>query len=143
MLQQERQQQGLPGLSAVQLAQALGCSEQRWQQALARQRSLQLASLDQPQSGSDEHCSLVERLASPQCERPYASAIRGERRRHLWRSLRKLERRQRRLLLGRLLQLRSWKELGEPMGLSARAAHRHCDRLLLDLRHQLQPLLGG
>jgi RNA polymerase sigma factor (sigma-70 family) len=142
-LQQERRQQGLPVLGAAELAQALGCLEQRWQQALARQRSLQLASLDQPLSGSDEGSSLVERLAAPQPEQPYARAIRGEQRRHLWRSLRPLERRQRRLLLGRLLQLRSWQELAQPLGMSARAAHRRCDQLVLELRQQLQPVLGG
>ena len=142
-LQQERRQQGLPVLNAAALARALGCSEQRWQQALARQRSLELASLDQTQSSTDEGSSLVERLAAPQAEPPYARAIRGEERRHLWRSLRQLERQQRRLLLGRLLQLRSWHELGQPLGLSARASHRRCDQLLLHLRKQLQPVLGS
>lgn len=142
-LQQERQQQGLSPLKPAQLAQALGCTPERWQLALARQRSLQLASLDQPQGLGEERCSLVEHLAAPQPHQPYASAIRSEQRCHLWRSLRQLERRQRRLLLGRLLLQRSWQELGSPLNLSARVAHRRCDQLLAHLREQLQPVLGG
>ena len=142
-LQQERQQQGGPAFSTTELARDLGCTVERWQLALARQRSLQLASLDQPQGAGEEGCSLVERLADPQPHQPYASAIRSEQRRHLWRCLQQLERRQRRLLLGRLLLQRSWRELGSPLKLSARVAHRRCDQLLLNLREQLQPVLGG
>ena len=142
-LQQKRQQQGLSPLKPAHLAKALGCTPERWQLALARQRSLQLASLDQPHSGDEQGASLVDHLAAPQPHRPYASAIRSEQRRHLWRSLRTLERHQRRLLLGRLLLQRSWQELGSPLNLSARVTHRRCNQLLLNLREQLQPVLGG
>ena len=65
-LQRSRQQQGLVELGEPELASALGCSLERWQQAIARRRSLQLASLDQPQLELDGTSSpLVEQLPDP------------------------------------------------------------------------------
>lgn len=72
----------------------------------------------------------------------YAGAIRWEQRRQLWRVLRRLERQQRRLLLARLLQQRTWRELGRLSGLSPKVMQRRGEQLLLELRQQLLPVLG-
>lgn len=141
-LQRSREQQGYPALSGSQLAAALGCSLERWQQAVARQQSLQLASLDQPQHGSDaEGCSLVEQLPAAQPMERYAGVIRWEQRRQIWRALRRLERQQRRLILGRLLRQNTWRELGQACGLSAKACQRRSEALLVLLEQQLRPVL--
>jgi DNA-directed RNA polymerase specialized sigma subunit len=134
-LQQQRQQQGLPALPELALADALGCSRERWQLALARRRSLQLASLEQPQV--DDEGEFDTRVGEH-----YARLISWEQRRHFWRVLRRLERRQRRLILGRLLQNLTWRQLAQGSGLSPKAMQRRGERLLLELRHQLMPLLS-
>jgi DNA-directed RNA polymerase specialized sigma24 family protein len=72
----------------------------------------------------------------------YARLISWEQRRHFWRVLRRLERRQRRLILGRLLQNLTWRQLAQGSGLSPKAMQRRGERLLLELRHQLMPLLS-
>lgn len=142
-LQQQRQQQGLPPLNSSDLAAALGCTPERWQLAVARQRSLQLASLEQPQLDADgESAPLAEQLAAPEPLERYAGAIRWEQRRQLWRVLRRLERQQRRLLLAHLLQQRTWRELGRLSGLSPKVMQRRGEQLLLELRQQLLPVLG-
>ena len=143
-LQQQRQRQGLPPLADAALAAALHCSFERWQQSQALQRSLRLASLEQPIAAADGgSTTLVEQLHDPSSPDGYAIAIRTEQRRLLWRSLRQLERSQRRLLLGRVLLQRSWRELGEQCGLSAKASQRRCEQLLQRLRQQLEPQLNG
>jgi len=143
-LQQQRQQEGLPALRSVQLAAALGCSPERWQLALARRRSLQLASLEQPQLDADgQSAPLAEQLPAPEPQERYAGAIRWEQRRQLWRVVQRLERQQRRLLLGRLLQNRTWRDLAQFSGLSPKVTQRRGEQLLLELRHQLMPLLGS
>ena len=110
---------------------------------MARQRSLQLASLEQPQLDADgESAPLAEQLAAPEPLERYAGAIRWEQRRQLWRVLRRLERQQRRLLLARLLQQRTWRELGRLSGLSPKVMQRRGEQLLLELRQQLLPVLG-
>jgi RNA polymerase sigma-B factor len=45
LLQARRQQQHLPPLAAAELAAALGCSPERWQEALGLQQALSMASL--------------------------------------------------------------------------------------------------
>ena len=142
-LQQQRQQQGLPALPELALADALGCSRERWQLALARRRSLQLASLEQPQVDDEgEFSCLMEQLHDTRVGEHYARLISWEQRRHFWRVLRRLERRQRRLILGRLLQNLTWRQLAQGSGLSPKAMQRRGERLLLELRHQLMPLLS-
>jgi|688.fasta_scaffold106249_2 RNA polymerase sigma factor (sigma-70 family) len=141
-LQHEREQQGLEPLPAEALAAALGCSLERWQLALARRRSLQLASLEQPQIDDEGELScLMEQLSDTRASELYARVIGWEQRRHLWRVLRRLERRQRRLILGRLLQNLTWRQLAEGSGLSPKVVQRRGERLLLELRQQLMPLL--
>jgi RNA polymerase sigma-B factor len=141
-LQQQRLQQGLAPCSERELVAMLGCTPERWHNAVARQRSLQLASLDQPQQEPDaEGSSLVEQLADPKPHGAYTDAIRWEQRRLLWRCLRLLKRQQRRLVLGRLLGQRSWRELGEQCGLPSRAARRLGQQLLEELQNQLRPAL--
>ncbi|WP_398326474.1 sigma-70 family RNA polymerase sigma factor [Vulcanococcus sp.] len=142
-LQVQRQQQGLHPLPAAALATELGCSLERWELALARRRSLQLASLEQPQFDDDgELSSLVEQLRDTRVHERYARVIGWEQRRHLWRVLRRFERQQRRLILARLLQNLTWRQLAQGSGLSPKAMQRRGERLLLELRHQLNPLLS-
>lgn len=143
-LQQQRRAQGLPELPAAELATALGCSSERWREALALQKNLRLASLDQPQlSQDDSRVSLGELVHDPGSSNSYGPAIRAERRRMLRRALQGLERHQRRLLLGRVLLQRTWRELGEPLGLSGKVTQRRCLALMDGLREQLRPLLEG
>jgi RNA polymerase sigma factor (sigma-70 family) len=142
-LQLQRQQQGLQPLPAAALATELGSSLERWELALARRRSLQLASLEQPQFDDEGELSpLVEQLRDTRVHERYARVIGWEQRRHLWRVLRRFERQQRRLILARLLQNLTWRQLAKGSGLSPKAMQRRGERLLLELRQQLNPLLS-
>ena len=133
-----------PLLCEQELVQALGCSPAQWRAAQELQRALKLSSLDQPLSHSDgEPSCLKEQLSDPSATDSYGAARRSERRRLLWGVLAPLERSQRRLLLGRVLQQRSWPELGKAIGLSGRAAQRRFLELLAQLRTQLGPELGA
>jgi RNA polymerase sigma-B factor len=144
VVQQQRLERGLPELTAAELATSLGCSPERWREALGLQHTLRLASLDQPQSQpSGEGSCLGELVCDPSSGNSYDAVIRSERRRLLRRALWRLERDQRRLLLGRVLLQRTWRELGAPLGLSGKVAQRRCMALLDGLREQLRPLLEG
>jgi DNA-directed RNA polymerase specialized sigma24 family protein len=108
------------------------------------QQALRLASLDQPQLLEEsESLTLQDQLVDPASADRYAGAVRSERRRLLWRALRRLERSQRRLLLGRVLQQRAWGELGAQFGLSAKVTQRRFAQLLELLRQQLGPDLAA
>ena len=140
-LQQQRLHQGLTPLPQAALAQALGTTVERWQEGLELQRRLRLVSLDQPSGAADGGC-LVELLPAPERESEgadgYGAVIRWEQRRRLWRGLKGLERSQRRLVLGRVLLQRSWRELGQPLGLSGKVSQRRCRQALEQLRERLQ-----
>lgn len=142
-LQGQRQQRQQAPLPAAELAAALGCSPERWQQALGLQRALQLASLQQPVANSEGDC-LQDRLLDPASGGDrYAEVIRRERRQLLWRQLRQLEREQRRLLLARVLCQQPWATIGASLGLSGRVAQRRFERLVAQLKGELEPLLAG
>jgi len=79
----------------------------------------------------------VEQLSDQQAPTPYGWLERCELRRRLWRGLKTLSARQRRLVLARVLQQRSWQELGARAGLSARAAQRHYQQACAQVRQQL------
>ena len=137
-LQQQRQQTQLPPFTQAQLVEALGCSTERWREAQGLELALRQASLEQPHLQADgTSLNLQEVLIDPRSVNPYAGAIRWQRRRVLRRVLLGLERQQRRLLLGRVLQGKAWAELGVPLGLSARVAQRRFSALLAGLRQQL------
>ena len=140
-LQHQRLHQGLQPLPPEALAKALGTSLERWREGLALQRGLRLASLDQPQGDADG-VALVELLPAPEADGTgstgYGAAIRWEQRRQLWRGLKGLERSQRRLVLGRVLLQRSWRELGQQLGLSGKVSQRRCQQALAQLRQRLQ-----
>jgi len=143
-LQQQRLQEQLPALSTAELVAALGCSTERWQQAQALQLALRQTSLDQPQRSADgTGATLQEGLLDPRSLDPYAGAIRWQQRRLLRQVLLGLERQQRRLLLGRVLQGKAWIELGAPLGLSARVTQRRFTALLEGLRRKLGADLGA
>jgi DNA-directed RNA polymerase specialized sigma24 family protein len=67
--------------------------------------------------------------------------IASDLRRLLWSVLRQLQAPQRRLLLGRVIQERSWRELGTQLGWSAKVAQRRCEALMAQLQQQLEPAL--
>ncbi|UPM50723.1 sigma-70 family RNA polymerase sigma factor [Synechococcus sp. A10-1-5-1] len=136
-LQRRRQLQGSSALDDSSLAQALGCSPQRWQEAQALQACLRIASLDQPGSGSDPETPLVEQLSDHQAAGQYSWLERCELRRQLWRGLKTLNASQRRLVLARVLQQRTWQELGAMVGVSARAAQRRYQQACALVRQQL------
>jgi len=143
-LQQQRQQQQQPALTTAELVEALGCSPARWREAQGLELALRQASLEQPHLQSDgSSLTLQEVLIDPQSVDPYAGVIRWQRRRLVRRLLLGLERQQRRLVLGRVLQGKAWAELGAPLGLSARVAQRRCAALLEGLRQQLDPDLAS
>lgn len=142
-LQTQQRRQQLPPLTDTELPEALGCSSATWLEAQSLQRALQIASLEQPQVQADgEQLCLHEVLVDPRTSDGYSRARRAERRRLLWRSLRRLERSQRRLLLARVLQGQPWPVLGAMLGCNARAARRQFLELLEQLRQHLGPELG-
>jgi DNA-directed RNA polymerase specialized sigma subunit len=137
-LQQQRQQEGRPALGTAELVAALGCTGDRWREAQGLELALRQASLEQPQLQADgSTLNLGEVLMDPCSLDPYGRAIRWQHRRLLRRVLLGLERQQRRLLLGRVLQGKAWADLGRPLGWSARVAQRRCLALLEELRRQL------
>ena len=136
-LQRRREQQGLSPMNDSALARALGCSQQRWQEAQALQTCLRVASLDQPGGGSDPETPLVEQLSDQQAPGQYGWLERCELRRQLWRGLKTLQASQRRLVLARVLQQRTWKDLGAMAGISARAAQRRYQQACGIVRQQL------
>jgi len=144
-LQARRQQQQLAPLPALELAEALGCTPQRWQEALGLHKALTMASLQQPLAGAaGESGCLQDQLLDPASAGDrYASAIRSERRRLLWRQLRRLQRDQRRLLLARVLRQQAWTAIGDSLGLSGRVAQRRFEALVAQLRGELGPLLAA
>jgi len=142
-LQLQRQQQQQPALPAAELAAALGCSLERWQQAEELLLALQMASLQQPLPDTEGGC-LQDRLMDPASGHDaYTGAIRHEQRQLLWRQVRQLKREQRRLLLARVLRQQTWAAIGGSLGVSARVAQRRFQRLVDELRGQLEPLLAG
>lgn len=144
-LQARRQQQQLPPLPAAELAAALGCSPQRWQEALGLQQALSMASLQQPLgAAAGEGGCLQDQLLDPaSASDRYGAVIRSERRQLLWRQLRRLQRDQRRLLLARVLRQQAWGTIGASLGLSGRVAQRRFEALVAQLRGELEPLLAG
>jgi RNA polymerase sigma-B factor len=141
VLQLKRRQQGLPALAEAELVVALDCPLQRWRDAEALALALKPISLDQPSGGGQgpERPSLVELVADPSSTDSYGELMRQQLRQRIAGRLQELESQQRWLLEGRLLQGRSWRDLGEELGLSGKVARRRCDQLLEQLRQQLQP----
>lgn len=142
-LQSQRQRQGLEPLGEAALLKALGCSDARWRQAMDLQNQQRITSLDQAMAGGEADAGpLVEHLPDPQSGEHYGRLMRQELRRLLWQSLKQLQAPQRRLVLARVLRGQSWRELGEHRDLSAKAAQKHCQSLLNQLRQQLEPQLS-
>ncbi len=148
-LQQERLHRGAPPLSDSAMAEALGCTAQRWREALGQARAQQLSSLDQAggpgglEPAEAGGCGPLERLVDPGTGGdPYARLQAEERGQLLRRQLAALEPQQRELVLGRVLEQRSWRELGRWLGTSARVAQRRFEGLMEQLRLELAPRLA-
>ncbi|QEY31837.1 sigma-70 family RNA polymerase sigma factor [Synechococcus sp. RSCCF101] len=132
--------------SEAELALALGCSREQWQEARQLHHCLQMRSLDQPLaagSGQDAAApTLMEQLPDPRSQADDPAA--GERQESpgaglLRQLLEQLDPLLRRLIEGRVVDGLSWSALGEELGMHPRLAHRRCDQLLAELRAQLQP----
>jgi RNA polymerase sigma factor (sigma-70 family) len=143
-LQQQRRDAQLPPLKQAELVRALGCSTSTWEEARSLRHAQKPASLEQPQQQTDgELLRLQDLLIDPTAGDVYEAARRAERRRLLWVALRELDRNQRRLLLGRVLQQQPWSTLGETMGCSGRVSRRQFQELLDELRQRLGTTLGA
>jgi len=142
-LQQQRLHHGLAPLLDTQLAATLGCSLERWHEAVALNRALQMGSLDQPACREGgEATALVDLVVDPQGVDAYGAVARADQGQLLRQCLGQLQSDQRHLLVGRVLQNRSWRELGAQLGLSGKVAQRRCQELLAQLREQLSPVLA-
>jgi RNA polymerase sigma-B factor len=143
-LQDGRGRQGLSPLGEPELLTALGCSAVRWREAQQLQQALRLVSLDQTVTSEEgELAPLVEQLPDRSISDRYGQLMRQEQRRLLWSSLNQLQAAQRNLLLDRILAGQSWRELGQPLKLSGKAAQKQFQTLIEQLRRQLEPQLSA
>ncbi|MCP9825653.1 sigma-70 family RNA polymerase sigma factor [Synechococcus sp. EJ6-Ellesmere] len=148
-LLQQRQHRQLPALGEEELAAALGCSPQRWREALELHQALRLRSLDAPASDGEERGdTLLERLPARELPDPCRAdhegdslCCEGENQRWLKRRLERLDPSLRQLMLERVLHGASWRRLGVDQGLPARASQRRFDALVLLLREEIQQLV--
>lgn len=148
-LQQQRQHRQLPVLGEDALAEALGCSSQRWREALELHQALRLRSLDAPASDGEERAgTLLERLPARELPDPcradhMAESVCCEGETQLWvkRRLERLDPSLRQLMLERVLDGVSWRRLGAEQGLTARATQRRFDALVQLLREEIQQLV--
>ncbi|WP_411869245.1 sigma-70 family RNA polymerase sigma factor [Vulcanococcus limneticus] len=145
-LQQERLHRGAPALSDVAMAEALGCTPARWREALGQARAQRLGSLDQPldanapAAGGGAGGGALDGLVDPRSAGDPLDGLQAEEQhRLLRRQLAALDPQQRALVLGRVLEQCSWRELGRRLGTSARVAQRRFEALLSQLRLELAP----
>jgi len=147
-LQFEWQQRGQGALAEAALAKMLGVSIGRWREACAAERALKVTSLDQARPGFEgdgdgptprRSQGWADVLADPGGLDPLEWACGLERRQRLHQLLGLLEPQERTLLLGRVLENQSFKDLGLAIGVSAKVARRRHQALLSWLRPQLDP----
>ena len=144
-LQQQRLHQQLPPLTEAELAGWLGCRVERWRDACALHWALRICSLDAPAphgEGPDlPLAALLEARDTPHPCRPDSPAVsvccEAEPQHWLRQRFSRLDPQHRELLEGRVLGGASWRELGERLGMRARAAQKRCEALLAELRQEL------
>lgn len=128
-LQDRRRQRGLPLLSELELAEALGVRPERLQEARRLHQALRLRSLDEPLPQADgQPQTLVDQLPDPAPETadPALAWLRER--------LALLAPEDRLLLLGRFRDNRSWVELAERDGRRPVLLRRRVSLLLEELR---------
>ena len=138
-LQQQRAHQQLPPLSSSQLAETLGVSLQRWQEACNAHQQRHLISLHQP---APQNCTradgresfLLDQLADPSVERGDDGA-----RDWLHQALQHLPKRTQRWLIRHLVQGESVRQISSGTGLSSRAIGAELEHAL----EQLKQLASG
>ena len=149
-LQQERLHQGLPRLGEAELASLLGVSVGRWRDACSVALALKVTSLDQARPGSGGEgdgpgqgrgLALADLVADPDGPDPLERACGLERQQRLNQLLGQLAPEERNLLLGRVLNNRSFEDLGQAMGVSAKVARHRLQALFDRLRQELDPAL--
>ena len=128
-LQEKRRAAGQSPLAAAELAEALGCSRTRLQEADAVQRALGVASLDQPLGdgdGEEQSGSWLEQISerSPRSRDGDDSQLQWLRRR-----LGGLEAADRELLEARWIDGLSWSAVAERMGLDCRQCRQRAGAL--------------
>jgi RNA polymerase sigma-B factor len=133
-LQEKRRAAGQSPLAAAELAEALGCSLARLQEADAVQRALGVASLDQPRGegdGEEQSGSWLEQISerSPRSRDEDDSQLQWLRRR-----MGGLEAADRELLEARWIDGLSWSAVAERMGMDS----RQCRQRAGTLRRALQ-----
>lgn len=134
-LQEQRRGQGLAPLTSEALASELDCRTSQLAEAGAVERALQVRSLDAPLGSDDagEPCCLLDQLAAqgPAGESTGELGDGSQDRCHWLRSqLDQLDGPERRLLEGRWLEGRSWRELGLELRLTSRQAQQRAEALL-------------
>lgn len=154
MQERSRQERSIP-LALPELAEALGCEEQKLQEAISLHRITAMGSLDAPASrgtGAEEPTTtLLDNLADPASvdrpgNRPAGWAVAAERPAEAgpnsdqWRWLRQqlsaLPQLEQALIYGHLTTGASWVELGAELGLHPRQAQRRCQAAVNQLRQQ-------
>ena len=133
-LQQQRAHQQLPPLSSSQLAETLGVSLKRWQEACSAHQQRHLISLHQP---APQNCTradggesvLLDQLADPRVERGDDGA-----RDWLRQALQHLPKRTQRWLIRHHVQGESLRQIGRSTGLSSKAIRAELDRGLEQLK---------
>jgi RNA polymerase sigma-B factor len=144
-LQLQRLHQQLPALAEQDLAEQLGCRLERWRDACSLHWALRICSLDAPAPRRDGLVlplgELIEARDTPHPCRPdspvLSACCEAEPQHWLRQRLGRLDPSHRELLEGRVLGGASWRELGERLGLKARAAQKCCEALLAQLRQEL------
>ena len=144
-LQQQRLHRQLPALAEEELAARLGCRLERWRDACALHWALRICSLDAPAAQGDQLGQpLVEWLVARDTPHPYrpdspavSVCCEAESQHWLRQRFRRLDPTHRELLEGRVLGNASWRELGDRLGLKARAAQKRCEALLAQLRQEI------
>jgi RNA polymerase sigma factor (sigma-70 family) len=138
-LRQQRQHDRSRALDEAAMADALGCTVQRWREACDLHRALRLRSLDAPAAcGDGEATPLVELLAAPEL----GPSCEPELLQWLQRRLGGLDPVRRRLLEGRVLGGASWRALGEELGMKARVTQRRFEALREQLREEFGAEFG-
>lgn len=135
-LQEERRRQGLPPLEGERLAQALHCSLALLEDASQLGKVSAMASLDAPlgDGGDSDRCLLEQLPARPSPNT--TSPDDNPQWRWLQQRLQALAPQRRQLVVGRMLEGRSWTELGRELGTGPGKARRHFDDVMRQLRQE-------
>jgi len=138
-LQQQRLHQQLPPLSAAQLAETLGVSLKRWQEACSAHQQRHLISLHQP---AHRDCSSVDGMGGCMLDQLAESRVeRGDDRARVWlcEAFQHLPKRTRQWLIRHHVHGDSVRQISSSTGLSSKAIRAELERAI----EQLKQLASG